>query len=126
MKTITSATYRIAADYNYYAGTLGAPSDRYVMGEESYEFHTGKPTREPMDFGSVQAAYDHITSGDYGDHPADGLACEYDGGGNSSVAGTYVTCYGQHSRPTYQIVNAKSGRCNKAIIAAFEKISANA
>ena len=111
--------YRIKADYNYYSGTLNYPANGYVMGEEKYDSWTDKTTREPLGFESIRDAYDHLTSGDYGDHPSDGLACEYDGDGNFSVAGTYVTHHGQDSRRVYQIVNAKSGRCNKAIIAAI-------
>lgn len=123
MKT---TTYRIKADYCYYSRSYGAPVNRYVMGEGGYDSFTGKETREPLDFESIQDAYDHLTGGGRDSHPSDGLACDYDGNGNFSVGGTYVTHHGQHSRPVYQIVSAKSGRCNREILAACEKISANA
>ena len=115
MKTIT---YRIKADYGYYSNTHNAPQNGYLMDDSTYDRHTGREHAEPLTFDSVEAAHKHLTSEH--DGYTHGTGCEYDGDGTYSMAGTYETRHGQHSRPRYTIVNAKSGRSNKSIITACE------
>jgi hypothetical protein len=119
-----ATTYRIKAEYGYYAGTLHAPQDGYLMDEPEYDIWPGRETCSPMTFETIADAYEYLTGGGYDWHPSEGLACEYDGKGSFSVGGTYVTRHGQHSRPHYSIVSAKSGRTNKAIVAACDEIAA--
>ncbi len=125
MTTTPSATaVRIKAEFGYYYGTHNAPQDGYLMSEPQYDHMTGRETCEPLTFASVKDAYDYLTAGGYGCHPAEGLATEYNSGyGNFSASGTYVTSHGQHSRPIYTIVSAKSGRSTKAIVAECEAIN---
>jgi len=124
MKTTTTTAVRIKAEYNYYYGTFNCPQDGYLMTEPQYDSYTGRETSQPMEFASVEDAYAHMTGGGYECHPAEGLACEYDGDGRFSKGGTYVTRHGQHSRPNYTIVGARSGRCSKAIVTECDKIAA--
>ena len=103
---INTAPVRIKANMGYYTGTLNAPKDGYLMGYD---------TTTPLEFAAVADAYAYLTS-------SDDYYCEYDGDGDFSVGGKYETYHGQHSRPRYTIVSAKSGRCTKAIKAACEDI----
>ena len=126
MSTTTATTFRIKADWGYFPGTFHAPTDGYLMGEEQYDGFTGKTFSNPLEFATVEEAFVYLTERSqetpYG--YSDAMDCEYDGDGQFSVGGTYVTSHGQHSRPRYTIVSAKSGRCNKAIIAECAKLSA--
>ena len=124
MTTTTKTAVRIKAEYNYYYGTFNCPQDGYLMSEPKYDGFTGRETCSPLDFESVAEAYDYLTRGGYDCHPADGLALEYDGDGKFSRGGTYMTHHGQHSRPRYTIVGARSGRCSKAIVTKCDKIAA--
>ena len=119
MSTNTITTYRIKADYGYYSNTYNAPKDGYLLDEPTYDRRTGKETAEPLTFNSIEKAHEHLTSS----HDGYGTGCEYDGDGTYSMSGTYTTAHGQHSRPRYTIVNTASGRCNKAIIAACDKLA---
>lgn len=121
--TTTNATaVRIKANYGYFSGTYNAPKNGYLQGPEQYDGHTGRKWTAPLEFDSVKAAYDYLTNSDA--YYQDAMFCEYDGDGQFSVGGTYVTSHGQHSRPVYTIVSAKSGRCNKSIIAECDRIAA--
>ena len=122
MKTTTTTAFRIKAEYNYYHGAYNAPGNGYLMSEPTYDGFTGRETCSPLEFASVAEAYAYLTGGDYNCHPAEGLRLDYDGGGQFSRGGTYVTHHGQHSRPNYIIVGARSGRCTKAIIAECDKL----
>ena len=116
--------YRIKADFGYYSNTYYAPQDGYLQGDEQCDRRTGRYYTEPMTFDSVRAAGDYLTGGGYGCNPLDGLACDYDGEGQFSVGGTYVTAHGQHSRPNYTLVSRASGRCTKSIMAGCDAIAA--
>ena len=122
--TTTTTAVRIKAEFGFYSGTFNAPQDGYLS-YPKYDRMTGRDITSPLEFSSVADAYAYLTGGGYGCDPADGLACEYDGAGDFSRSGHYVTSHGQHSRPVYTIVSAKSGRCTKAIIAACEEIQSN-
>jgi hypothetical protein len=91
---------RIKANMGYYTGALNTPKDGYL----------------PLGFDTVAHACAYLTN-DY--------SCEYDGDGDFSVGGKYEMRHGQHSRPRYTIVSAKSGRCTKAIKADCEDIQSN-
>jgi hypothetical protein len=121
MKTAKD-TYRIKADFNYYAGTFYAPKNVYLMSEPEYDSRTGREYQTPLEFDSVGDAFDHLTS--HHDGYTHGTGCEYDGDGHFSVGGTYVTAHGQHSRPVYTVVSRRSGRCNQQIVAACDKLHA--
>lgn len=108
MKTNIAAAVRIKAEYGYHHGTLNAPKDGYL------KTPCGS---SPLEFETVQGAYDYLTADD-GGH--DAMCCGYDGDGTFSTSGVYVTSHGQHSRPRFTIVSAKSGRCTKAVIAACD------
>lgn len=91
------------------------------MGRPKYDPRTGRDYSSALEFATVKAAYDYLAaSGD----DYDAMHCGYDGDGNFSVNGQYTTLHGQHSRPVYTIVSAKSGRCNKAIVAACDSLDA--
>jgi hypothetical protein len=122
MKT-QSPTYRIKAQFNYYAGTYNVPSDGYLMDDPSYDDFTGRDKCDIMEFETVRDAYDYLTGGSYYSHPSEGLRTDYNGNGCFSKGGTYVCYHGQYSRPNYQIVSRKSGRCTKAIIAECDAIN---
>jgi len=117
MKLKETQSYRIKAEFGYFANTYNAPADGYLMGDPVIDYRTGREHRQPMEFDTVADAYDYLTAGGHGHHPAEGLACDYDGDGQFSVGGTYYTSHGHHSRPVYTIVSRASGRCTKAIIA---------
>ena len=120
MKKASTSPVRIKAEYNYYHGTLNVLPDGYLMSHPTYDSFKGRETSAPLEFESVKDAYERLTSSE--EHEQDAMFCEHDGNAKFSVGGTYVTNHGQHSRPTYTIVSAKSGRCNKAIIAECEAI----
>lgn len=120
MKTNTTPV-RIKADFGYFQGTYNAPTDGYLHGPEQYDGRTGEIYRRPLEFKSVQEAYDYLTNSEPYDQ--DAMFCDYDGDGQFSVSGTYVCSHGQHSRPNYTIVSRKTGRCNKAIIAECDRIN---
>jgi hypothetical protein len=118
MKTTITTAIRIKADFGYYPGTYNAPQDGYIMGCPKYDSRTGRESCLPLEFETVEDACDYLTeSSNY-----DAMHCEYDGNGDFSRSGQYVTNHGQHSRPVYTIVSAKSGRCSKAIKAACDLI----
>jgi len=50
--------------------------------------------------------------------PEGWFCLEHDGDGVYSLPGVYETAHGQHSRPSYTLVNARTGKSNKAIRAA--------
>lgn len=120
--TSTATTVRIKAAYNYYPGTCNAPQDGYLMGHPTYDGFTGRESCAPLDFASVADAYAYLANDD--ESSQDAMFCEYDGAGDFSRSGQHVTRHGQHSRPVYTIVAAKSGRCTKAIIAACDALNA--
>ena len=115
-------TYKIKAENGYYSNTYNAPKDGYLMDAPSYDGFTGRETCEPLEFESIGDAWEFLTNRDEWNQNA--MCCEYDGDGKFSVGGQYVTSHGQHSRPRYTIVSAKSGRCNKEIIAECDKLAA--
>ena len=116
----TTTAVRIKAEMGYYPGTHNAPQDGYLMGRPTYDRMTGRDITSPLEFASVAEAYAYLTNSDH--YSQDAMFCEYDGAGDFSRSGQYVTSHGQHSRPVYTIVSAKSGRCTKAIVAACEEI----
>jgi hypothetical protein len=118
MTTMKSKTYRIKAARNYYHGTYNAPRDGYLLSAPQYDPRTGREYCEPLEFDSVEEAYQHL-----GD-PSGPLGLDYDGDGTFSVGGTYVTHHGQHSRPRYTIVNRATGRVSKAIVRACDALAA--
>lgn len=125
IKIMNSTTYRIKADYGYFSNTLRAPKNGYVMGLPTYDSFTGREFQSPLEFEAIEDAHNYITAkGDGYYEDPEGLGCEYDGKGSYSVGGQYVCNHGQHSRPVYTIVSAKSGRCNKEIIAACDNLAA--
>ena len=100
---------RIKVEYGYYHGTLNAPEDGYL-----YDGHE----ESILEFDDPKGAYEYLTSKSNWDSPY----CDYDGEGRFSVGGTYMTSHGQHSRPVYTVVGAKSGRPSKWIVEALDKI----
>lgn len=112
---------RIKAEHNYYSGTLYAPKDGYLMDYPVYDPSTKKEYSDPLEFDSVEDAYKYLTNCD--ELTREAMFCDYDGDGCFSRGGIYVTHHGQHSRPRYTIVSAKSGRCTKAIVSECEKIN---
>ena len=121
--TPTTTAVRIKAEFGYYYGTCNAPQDGYLRGYPKYDRMTGRDIAIPLEFGSVAEAYAHLTDCDQ--YSQDAMFCEYNGSGDFSRSGQYVTSHGQHSRPVYTIVSAKSGRCTRAIVAACEEIQSN-
>ena len=107
---------RIKVAWGYYANAVCAPADGYLMVRERYDPQTGRCSRHPLEFQTVQAARDCLVS-------ADRLALDYDGNGQFSCGGTYYTAAGQHSRPTYTIVSRRTGRCTKAIVAECDRLA---
>jgi len=118
----TSTAVRIKAEFGYYPGTHHAPKDGYLMDHPEYDHRTGKTSSRPLEFSSVSAAYSHLTNSEPSD--PDAMFCEHDGEGRFSVGGRYECSHGQHSRPVFTIVSAKSGRCNRSIIAECERLKA--
>lgn len=109
-------TYKIKASYNYY---LNNP---FRTHQDGYLTSGMTPDDDHLEFDSVQKAFEFLTrEADELSHPY-GMECEHDGGASFSVAGNYTTAHGQHSRPDYVIVNAKSGRTNKSIIRECEQL----
>jgi hypothetical protein len=104
---IAKSTYKIKAEYFYYITAPNALRDGYLMSPGADDI---------LSFGTVKEAYGFLTAD--GGH----YAFDYDGDGEFSVGGRYVCAHGQFARPRFTIVNAKSGRCNKAIVAACDKI----
>ena len=123
MKTTITTAVRIRANTGYYQGTCNAPQDGYLMGYPKYDRVSGRDIASPLAFASVADAYAYLTNSDH--YSQDAMFCKYEGAGHFSRSGQYVTSHGQHSRPIYTIVSAKSGRYTRAIGAACEDIQSN-
>lgn len=115
--TTYTAPLKIKAEYNFYSGTIHAPQDGYLKGEEDYDGHTGKVTCADLVFATVEDAVEFLT-GEESRFFTGGL--DYDGDGEFSAGGTYYERHGEYARPRYRIVSAKTGRTTKAILAAID------
>lgn len=111
--TITVTPVKIKAEWKYYYNTFNAPEDGYLHPEWM---------EAPMEFASVRNAYDFLTDTDADIYDAEWTGLVYEGDGEFRARGVYVTSHGQHSRPVFTVVSAKSGRCTKAIIAECDAI----
>jgi hypothetical protein len=109
-----ATSYRIRADFYFYAGALHAPKSGYLMGPEDYDGR--RVICAPLEFSRLEDAYNFLV-GEPSRFFDGGLVCDPDG--SFSAPGVYVTRHGEYSRPVYRIVSAKTGRSSKAILAAI-------
>jgi hypothetical protein len=99
--------YKIKAEWNYYSGTLNVRKDGYLYDN----YYT---PNEHFEFDTVQSALNYLQE-EYN--------CDFLNRDSSlSFGGTYVCAHGQHSRPSFTIVNSKSGKINKQIKKELERL----
>jgi hypothetical protein len=98
--------YKIKAEWNYYSGTLNVLKDGYLYDSYNHSEH--------IEFDTVKSALNYLQ--EY-------YNCDFLNRDSSlSFGGTYVCAHGQHSRPSFTIVNAKSGKINKQIKKELERL----
>ena len=92
-------TYYIRAEYSYYAGTYGAPTDGPLCD------HAGNR----LEFASRDdaAAYLCEEPDQWG---SDAMGCSINTDGSYSFEGTYYLSHGEHARPVYRIRKVRATR----------------
>tara|TARA_R110000868_G_scaffold85122_4_gene239633 strand:- start:1207 stop:1506 length:300 start_codon:yes stop_codon:yes gene_type:complete len=93
------STYYIRAEYSYYFGTYGAPTDGPLCD------HAGNR----LEFASRDdaAAYLCEEADQWG---SDAMGCERNPSGRYSFAGSYYLRHGEHARPVYRIRKVRASK----------------